>query len=146
MCLLSFEIWHTEIGWILRSLNKGGKCTGFFVCTLKTFGTLGVHNAVHVTIDWQIISPLIMGGMLTGFNRSLCMALWKPRLPNLFKVQTNTVLLFGFSPVAILISTRFQRVTSQMREDEFLFKFIIYCFWVEVIPLELWLNSFSLYW
>ena len=46
--------------------------------------------------------------MRTGFNRLLCMALCTPRLPNLSKCKQNRVHLFGFSPVAFLISNRFR--------------------------------------
>ena len=48
------------------------------------------------------------------------------------------VLLFGFPPVAILISPRFQRVMSQMKENKFLIKCIIYYILVEV-------NTFRVY-
>ena len=56
ICFLLFETWRTGIGWILlRSLlvkNQTKVHVHIFVCTLKKFGTLGVHNAMHVTIDW----------------------------------------------------------------------------------------------
>ena len=42
--------------------------------------------------------------------------------------QINPVLLFGVFFVEILISARFQRVMSQMKEDKFLIKFIYYYF------------------
>ena len=48
------------------------------------------------------------------------------------------VLLFGFPPLAMLISTRFQHVMSQMKENKFLIKFLIYYVWVKVISRELW--------
>ena len=47
------------------------------------------------------------------------------------------VLLFGYFPVEILISNRFQRFMSQMKENRFLIKFIIYYFLVEFLPGEL---------
>ena len=37
----------------------------------------------------------------------------------------NVELLFGFSPIAILISDRFEYVISQMKENKFLIKLII---------------------
>ena len=37
-------------------------------------------------------------GMRTGFNRSLCMALCTPRLPNFFKMQTNLLYFCLVSP------------------------------------------------
>ena len=46
-------------------------------------------------------------------------------------VQSATifpVFLFGFQPVTILISTRFQCVMSQMKENKFLIKLLIYYF------------------
>ena len=47
----------------------------------------------------------------------------------LFQSATHfPVLLFGFSPAAMLIPTRFQRATSQMTENKFLIKFIFYYF------------------
>ena len=53
--------------------------------------------------------------------------------------------MFCFSPVAFLISTRFQCVTviSQMKDDKFLIIFIIYYFRVGVMPFELWPNEFT---
>ena len=47
------------------------------------------------------------------------------------------LLLFVFTPVAILISNQFQHVMSQMKENKFMIKFIIYYILVEVIPREL---------
>ena len=38
--------------------------------------------------------------------------------------KTNRVHMFGFPNVAILISARFQRVMSQMKENKFVLKFI----------------------
>ena len=56
--------------------------------------------------------------------------------------KKNLVLLFGFPPVvAILISNRFQYVISQMKENKFLIKFLIYYFRVGVMPFELWSNE-----
>ena len=82
--------------------------------------------------------------MQTGFNRLLCMALCTPRLPNFSQVQKqNLVLLFGFPPVAFLISNRLQCVISQMKDNEFMIKFIIYYFWVGVMPFELWSIEFT---
>ena len=44
-----------------------------------------------------------------------------------FQSATNfPVLLFGFQPLAILIPTRFQRVMSQIKENKFLIKLLIY--------------------
>ena len=57
--------------------------------------------------------------------------------------KKKLVLLFGFPPVAFVISNRFQCVISQMKENKFLIKLLIYYFWVGVIPFELWSNKFS---
>ena len=56
-----------------------------------------------------------------------------------FKVQTK--ILFGFPPVAFLISNRFQCVISQMKENRFLIKFLIYYFLIGVMSFELWSND-----
>ena len=45
----------------------------------------------------------------------------------------NLVLLFGFPPVVILKSNRFQCVISQIKENKFLIKFIIYYFSVGMV-------------
>ena len=80
----------------------------------------------------------------TGFNRLLCVALCTPRLLIFFKVKKkNLVLLFDFLPVAFLISNRFQCVISQIKGNKFLIKFLIYYFWVGVMPFELWSNEFT---
>ena len=59
-----------------------------------------------------------------------CIALCTPRLPNCFKVKKKSELLFGFLPVAILISNRFQCVMSQIYNLLFLSR--------GLIPWELW--------
>ena len=50
--------------------------------------------------------------------------------------KNNLVLLFGFPPVTFLIPNRFQCVISQMKENKFLIKFIIYYFRVGVMPFK----------
>ena len=57
--------------------------------------------------------------------------------------QKRNLYFVCFFPVAILISNKFQCVMSQMKENKFLIKFIIYNFWVEVMPWDLWSNSFT---
>ena len=44
------------------------------------------------------------------------------------------VFMFGSLPVEILISNRFQCAMSQMKENKFIIKFIIYNFLVEFLP------------
>ena len=51
--------------------------------------------------------------------------------------KKNLVLLFGFPPVAFLISNRFQCVISQMKENNFVIKFMTYYFLVGAMPFEL---------
>ena len=46
-------------------------------------------------------------------------------------------------PYSEFITNRFQCVISQKKEEQILLKFIIYNFWVEVIPWELLSNEFT---
>ena len=57
--------------------------------------------------------------------------------------KEDLVLLFGLPPIAFLISNRLQCVIFQMKENRFLIKFLIYYFWVGVMPFDLWSNEFT---
>ena len=79
-------------------------------CTLNKFG---VHNAMHVSNDRLNLMP----NHFTTDNGMRAATSFQ-------SAKINVVLLFGFSPVAISISNRFECVISQMKGN----KFLIYYF------------------
>ena len=80
--------------------KKQNKSTGIYFALWTQFGTLGVHNTMHVTIDLssQIISPLIMGCGLHGFNRSLCMVLCTTKCRICSQCNKKSCTFVWFSP------------------------------------------------
>ena len=113
------------------------KVQHYSFCNLNKFGTLDEHNAMHV--DWtlcRIMSSLIMGfGLVSIDGYELYCVRQGCRSATTTKSCT---FVFCFPPVGILISTRFQRVMSEIKENKFSINCIIYYFRVEVIPWELW--------
>ena len=59
------------------------------------------------------------------------------------QVQKEILYFCLFFRRSDLIPNRFQCVIYQMKENKFLIKFMIYYFWVGVIPFELWSNEFT---
>ena len=130
---------------IKRAATDHSRKVHNFVCTLKIFGSLGVHNTMHN--DWlkPVRIPISAMKWFDRFNRSWhALHCVRAKGVEFFQsAKNNPVLWFGFPPVAILIPNRFQRVISQKKDNKFLLKFIIYYFWVEVIPWELLSNEFT---
>ena len=84
----------------------------FYFCTLNKFGSLGEHNAMHNNRLKPVRIPLsAVEWFGMRFNRSLHAWYCVRQGCWIFsKFQKNLVLLFGFPPVAILISNRCQCV------------------------------------
>ena len=121
--------------------GKTNKCTRFLFALSNKFGSLGIHNTMHNNRLKPVSSEMVWHEIQSIVT---CIVLCAPRVPIFFQsAKINFVLLFGFPPVAFLISNRFQCVIYQMKENKFVIKFMIYYLWVGVMPFELWSNELT---
>ena len=123
----------------------GGKPQKYkiILCTLNKFGSIGVHNAMHITIDWnQSASHYQRWNGLTWDSIDCYMhgIVCTKGVKFVQSLKINLVLLFGFLPVAILISIS-QPIMFQMKERKHISEQIsdilflssgYYIFWVMI--------------